>query len=270
MMMPMRRAAFTAPIAIAITLCLAVGATADPLSSTTVAGRRTYRAHIERLAKPTRKLMTGRSWHAGCPVPLHDLRLIKLTYWGFDRAPHTGKLVVHKRWARGRCALVPQAVRRTLPDPPDAARRPVRRRRHAIDEGGQHLGVQLPLSQQRLLHLVTARVRTRHRHRSRREPVRRSVGCLTPEREAVRPSQAGATWDARLSRPCLVGVPRDRLALGRIVVLAHRLPALLGYEPLSALTQAAVRNGFGSTAAPSPGCHSMWSCGPLASPVDPT
>src|SRR3954466_3811080 len=99
MMMPMRRAAFTAPIAIAITLCLAVGATADPLSSTTVAGRRTYRAHIERLAKPTRKLMTGRSWHAGCPVPLHDLRLIKLTYWGFDRAPHTGKLVVHKRWA---------------------------------------------------------------------------------------------------------------------------------------------------------------------------
>jgi hypothetical protein len=44
--------------------------------------------------------MRGSSWHAGCPVALDDLRLIRLTYWGFDKAAHTGKLVVHRRWAR--------------------------------------------------------------------------------------------------------------------------------------------------------------------------
>ena len=43
--------------------------------------------------------MTGSSWHAGCPVGLDDLRLIRLTYWGFDRQAHAGKLVVHRRWA---------------------------------------------------------------------------------------------------------------------------------------------------------------------------
>ncbi|WP_169729435.1 M15 family metallopeptidase [Thermoactinospora rubra] len=39
------------------------------------------------------------SWRPGCPVPLGDLRLIKLTYWGFDDKAHTGELVVHERVA---------------------------------------------------------------------------------------------------------------------------------------------------------------------------
>lgn len=37
----------------------------------------------------------GVSWRPGCPVPPSDLRLVKLTYWGFDNAPHTGSLVVN-------------------------------------------------------------------------------------------------------------------------------------------------------------------------------
>jgi D-alanyl-D-alanine carboxypeptidase len=92
-----------APTALVLALMFAAtGAHATPLGAATSAQRRTatYRAHIQRLPAPVRKLMTGRSWHAGCPVPLHDLRLLTLTYWGFDRAPHTGKLVVHRRWAR--------------------------------------------------------------------------------------------------------------------------------------------------------------------------
>ena len=36
------------------------------------------------------------SWHAGCPVPVSDLRLVRLTYWGFDDRPHTGSLVVNR------------------------------------------------------------------------------------------------------------------------------------------------------------------------------
>jgi hypothetical protein len=97
---PMRRA-LAVPIVLAFVLALTATAAASPLGSSATPSTRAsaYRAHIERLPKPTRKLMTGRSWHPGCPVPLHDLRLIRLTYWGFDRAAHTGKLVVHKRWA---------------------------------------------------------------------------------------------------------------------------------------------------------------------------
>lgn len=36
------------------------------------------------------------SWRAGCPVPLGDLRMVTMTYWGFDNRAHTGELVVRK------------------------------------------------------------------------------------------------------------------------------------------------------------------------------
>lgn len=39
--------------------------------------------------------MTGRSWHPGCPVSIGRLRLLTLSYWGFDKRPHTGLLVVN-------------------------------------------------------------------------------------------------------------------------------------------------------------------------------
>ena len=41
------------------------------------------------------------SWRPGCPVPLADLRLLTLTYWGFDGQPHQGELVVHADQAHG-------------------------------------------------------------------------------------------------------------------------------------------------------------------------
>ncbi|MFG3437745.1 M15 family metallopeptidase [Nonomuraea sp. NPDC047897] len=36
------------------------------------------------------------SWRPGCPVHHRDLRLVTMTYWGFDDRPHTGELVVRK------------------------------------------------------------------------------------------------------------------------------------------------------------------------------
>ncbi|WP_345566679.1 M15 family metallopeptidase [Nonomuraea rosea] len=36
------------------------------------------------------------SWRPGCPVHYQDLRLITMSYWGFDDKPHTGELVVRK------------------------------------------------------------------------------------------------------------------------------------------------------------------------------
>ena len=35
------------------------------------------------------------SWRPGCPVPLASLRLLRLSYWGFDGQVHQGELVVN-------------------------------------------------------------------------------------------------------------------------------------------------------------------------------
>jgi D-alanyl-D-alanine carboxypeptidase len=36
----------------------------------------------------------GSSWRPGCPVAPEGLRLLRLSYWGFDGQPHVGSLVV--------------------------------------------------------------------------------------------------------------------------------------------------------------------------------
>lgn len=36
------------------------------------------------------------SWRPGCPVGLSDLRLVRLTHWGFDGQARPGELVVHR------------------------------------------------------------------------------------------------------------------------------------------------------------------------------
>jgi hypothetical protein len=35
-------------------------------------------------------------WHRGCPVRFSDLRLLTVSYRGFDRRPHTGELIVNR------------------------------------------------------------------------------------------------------------------------------------------------------------------------------
>jgi hypothetical protein len=63
------------------------------------AGDPPYEASISRLNRETRELMTGSSWREGCPVGLNKLRLVRITYWGFDDQAHRGRLVIHRRWA---------------------------------------------------------------------------------------------------------------------------------------------------------------------------
>ncbi len=36
------------------------------------------------------------AWHTGCPVPISELRLVTLSYWGFDGQPHDGQLIVNR------------------------------------------------------------------------------------------------------------------------------------------------------------------------------
>ena len=44
--------------------------------------------------------MRGTTWRPGCPVPLRDLRLLSLRYWGFDGRVHQGPMVVNASVAR--------------------------------------------------------------------------------------------------------------------------------------------------------------------------
>jgi hypothetical protein len=54
---------------------------------------------ISPLSVQMRTAMTGKSWKPGCPVPLDDLRAIRVTYYGFDSQTHRGTLILHKRFA---------------------------------------------------------------------------------------------------------------------------------------------------------------------------
>jgi len=44
--------------------------------------------------------MTGVSWHRGCPVGFSGLRLLTVSFQGFDKRSHTGHLVVRKTVAK--------------------------------------------------------------------------------------------------------------------------------------------------------------------------
>ena len=72
--------------------------TTSTTTSTTVPPR--YDAGVAELDEATRARMTT-SWRPGCPVPLDDLRLVRLDHWGYDGAEHTGELVVHRDLADG-------------------------------------------------------------------------------------------------------------------------------------------------------------------------
>jgi D-alanyl-D-alanine carboxypeptidase len=55
-----------------------------------------FHARVQPIPLAMRAQMTGVSWHPGCPVPLTDLRLITLTYRGFDGRDHTGRLIANR------------------------------------------------------------------------------------------------------------------------------------------------------------------------------
>jgi hypothetical protein len=40
------------------------------------------------------------TWHAGCPVPVNQLRLLVLSYWNFNREPSIGLLIANKAVAK--------------------------------------------------------------------------------------------------------------------------------------------------------------------------
>jgi hypothetical protein len=66
------------------------------------------------------------SWRDGCPVPIEDLRLLTMSFWGYDGRVHSGEMVVHADVSRD----VVRVFRRLF-----EARFPIRRMR-LVDEYG--------------------------------------------------------------------------------------------------------------------------------------
>lgn len=79
----------------------------EPELSRQVEALNRFEAEVRRRASfvgeihPVDAWRLGLSWHPGCPVPPTELRLLRLSYWGFDNAAHVGELVVHRRIAPG-------------------------------------------------------------------------------------------------------------------------------------------------------------------------
>ncbi len=48
------------------------------------------------LSAKMREHMSGVSYHPGCPVEFDDLRVVDVTYLGFDKHAHRGQIVVHR------------------------------------------------------------------------------------------------------------------------------------------------------------------------------
>jgi len=59
-------------------------------------GSSLFRGSISQIDAAQAKRMTGVSWRKGCPVSLRDLRLLTMTYWGFDGRVRTGRLIVDR------------------------------------------------------------------------------------------------------------------------------------------------------------------------------
>jgi hypothetical protein len=58
-----------------------------------------FHGSVQPLPAPLRSELSVRLWHPGCPVPLSQLNVLTVSYWGFDRHVHTGQLVVNARVA---------------------------------------------------------------------------------------------------------------------------------------------------------------------------
>jgi hypothetical protein len=73
---------------------LAVLAFALPASASTQRSER-FAWRIAPIGAAQQRVMTGVSWHSGCPVGLSQLRNVWVAYLGFDGKRHIGQLVVN-------------------------------------------------------------------------------------------------------------------------------------------------------------------------------
>jgi hypothetical protein len=66
-----------------------------PIASSSEPAVDQFHGSVSSIDAATQARMTH-SWRTGCPVPLKDLRIIRMTHRGFDGRVHAGELVVHE------------------------------------------------------------------------------------------------------------------------------------------------------------------------------
>jgi hypothetical protein len=81
---------------VAFLLLGAVGAVVLATSGRDALAAERFSASVRPLGAAQQAAMTGVSWRPGCPVPLRDLRAVRVTHWGFDGRMRRGTLVVHR------------------------------------------------------------------------------------------------------------------------------------------------------------------------------
>jgi hypothetical protein len=62
-------------------------------------GRR-FEGGVYRIGPKLRDVLIGRNWTPGCPVAIHDLRVVHVSHWNYRGDVATGPLVLHERVAR--------------------------------------------------------------------------------------------------------------------------------------------------------------------------
>jgi hypothetical protein len=77
--------------------------------------------------KPVTAAQLGRSWRPGCPVGPAELRILRVSYVGFDGRTHTGSIVVNRRVTRDVTVVFSRLY---------AARFPIHRMRPVAAYGG--------------------------------------------------------------------------------------------------------------------------------------
>ena len=70
---------------------------------------------VYRISPALRRSLVGQSWHRGCPVPIEDLRHVRVSYWNFHGEVSTGPLVVNEMVARDVLWVFRQLFRARFP-----------------------------------------------------------------------------------------------------------------------------------------------------------
>lgn len=79
------------------------------------ADRARFAGSVLPLTDHVRRHVRTRNWHPGCPVPLEDLRLVRVRYWNFRGEVRTGPLVVHRKVAHDVLWVFRQLFRARFP-----------------------------------------------------------------------------------------------------------------------------------------------------------
>src|SRR6476620_11709288 len=67
------------------------------------------------LTRTVRRHIRAMNWHPGCPVPLDDLRLVRVRYWNFRGQVRTGPLVLNRKVAHDVLWVFRQLFRARFP-----------------------------------------------------------------------------------------------------------------------------------------------------------